>query len=99
MSTMISKNRKSIASLKAECADQLHIWERDKKLDNGTTKHVCFFTCGDMTGYVSPKALEKLRAGGKESDLQFAECSQEGSNKWIPCVMTKGNGAVETFTL
>jgi hypothetical protein len=48
-----------------------------------------FFNCGQVKGYVSPAALEKM-ATGTIDDFQYAEVSIDGGAA-IPCLMVVGN--------
>ena len=47
-----------------------------------------FFTCGSITGYVSPAVEQNVQSVTKE-DLQFAEVSIDGGQA-IPTLMMKG---------
>lgn len=98
MATIISRNRKTVETLKSINNDSLHIKEREKTLADGTTKHVCFFTCGDVVGYVSPNAMDAIKDGAKAADLQYAECSTDDGETWIPCIMKNG-GVKDSYTL
>lgn len=93
MNAIISRNRMSAESLKSMNNDALHIKKNPKKTNS------FFFVCGDITGYVSPNALAKLRQGGTAADLQYAECSIDDGNTWVPCLMVVGNGVGDTYTL
>lgn len=53
---------------------------------NDGKKHT-FFTCGDITGYVSPDATEKLKRSNYSLDnIDYGEVSKDGA-KSVPCLM------------
>ncbi len=63
-------------------------------------KH-CFFTLGNVTGYISPAAKQKLEAASDDSvlnELKFAECSIDNGATWVPTIMVVGNGHVANKT-
>ena len=92
MGNILSRNRMSVESLKSLSNDKLHIKENPKKAGS------FFFTCGDVVGYISKPALNKIQAGGTAKDLQFAECSIDGGVTWVPCLMVQGT-AEDKYTL
>ena len=93
MGKIVSRNRMSVESLKAMSNDDLHIKENPKKAGS------FFFVCGDTVGYISKPALNKIQGGCKAKDLQYAECSIDGGNSWVPCLMVQGTGAEDKYTL
>ncbi len=93
MEKIISRNRRSVESLKSMNSDELHIKENPKKVGS------FFFVCGDVRGYISKPALSKIQGGGTAKDLQYAECSLDGGTTWVPCLMVKGIGTEDKYTL
>lgn len=58
-------------------------------------KNRVFFTCGDITGYVSPAARKAISDGCGIDALKYAEVSKDGGNP-IPCLMVVGAGHAPT---
>lgn len=52
-----------------------------------------FFTCGSITGYVSPKAQKAIEDGCGIDDLQYAEVSINGGGA-VPTLMVKSKANV-----
>lgn len=52
----------------------------------------CFFTCGNIVGYVSPKVEESLDSITID-DIQYAEVSINGA-KAVPCLMMRSTNNV-----
>lgn len=61
----------------------------DHRVDPNTGKD--FFTCGDITGYISPNAVKALNEGQDIDAFRFAEVSKDNGISWIPCLMVAGN--------
>ena len=61
----------------------------DHRVDPATGKD--FFTCGDITGYISPNAVKALNEGQDIDAFRFAEVSKDNGISWIPCLMVAGN--------
>ena len=81
---IISRNRMTIAEMKAQNNNSKIEYYRKA---NGR----CFFMCGDLVGYVSPKVGENIAAGKVTAeDLQMAECSTDGGKTWVPTIMMNG---------
>ena len=59
-----------------------------------------FFTCGNITGYVSPAVNEAVLAGKIDNiaQLQYAEVSVDG-NAPVPTLMMVGNSNKPALTL
>lgn len=84
MSTITATNKMSARALK-----QAHgVIEFIKNPHTGK----CFFTCGSITGYVSPKVQENLNNVDLD-DLQYAEVSIDGKEA-VPCLMMKSTNNV-----
>jgi hypothetical protein len=52
----------------------------------------CFFTCGSIVGYVSPKVESNLDSVTLD-DIQYAEVSIDGKPA-VPCLMMKATNNV-----
>lgn len=61
----------------------------DHRVNPNTGKD--FFTCGDITGYISPNALKALNEGQDIDAFRYAEVSKDNGQTWIPCLMVVGN--------
>ena len=61
----------------------------DHRVDPATGKD--FFTCGDITGYISPNAVKALNEGQDIDAFRYAEVSKDNGISWIPCLMVAGN--------
>lgn len=59
-----------------------------------------FFTCGNVTGYVSKSVAKKIDTISVD-EVQYAEVFSQEKRQWIPCLMMAGTGApvVRTFSL
>lgn len=94
MADIISRNQMTVEELKSMQADNLHVKENPKKAGS------FFFSCGNINaGYISPKALEAIKDGAQAKDLKFAECSLDGGNTWVPCLMIVGRQIADSYTL
>lgn len=88
MSEITSVNRMSARALKEKHG-------AIEFVKNPNTGNV-FFTCGSITGYVSPKVRENMNTVTLD-DLQYAEVSIEG-NPAVPCLMMKSvNNVLKTL--
>ena len=61
----------------------------DHRVNPNTGK--AFFTCGDITGYISPNALRALEEGKDIDAFMYAEVSKDAGSTWVPCLMVVGN--------
>ena len=61
----------------------------DHRVDPNTGKD--FFTCGDITGYISPNALKALNEGQDIDAFRYAEVSKDNGQTWIHCLWVDGN--------
>ena len=61
----------------------------DHRVDPNTGKS--FFTCGDITGYISPNALKALDEGQDIDAFRYVEVSKDNGQTWIHCLMIVGN--------
>lgn len=69
----------------------------DHRVDPNTGKD--FFTCGDITGYISPNAVKALNEGQDIDAFRYAEVSKDNGISWIPCLMVAGNQAPAHSTM
>ena len=69
----------------------------DHRVNPNTGK--AFFTCGDITGYISPNALKALNEGQDIDQFKYAEVSRDNGASWIPCLMVVGNQALAHLTM
>ena len=91
---MENNMQNSLISRNAKTAKQLVISENstiDLKRNPQTGK--VFFTCGSITGYASPKAVQAMHEGKDISEFKFAEVSRDNGSTWVPCLMVVGTGA------
>ena len=82
---MISRNRMSAKQLVISNQSPLQFVTNPK---TGKT----FFLCGGTKGYVSP-AVAAIKGTCTLDDLQFAECSKDGGESFVPCLMVVGNSS------
>ena len=68
----------------------------DYRVDPNTGK--AFFTCGDITGYISPNAQKALDEGQDIDLFRYAEVSRDNGVSWISCLMVVGNHAPADLT-
>lgn len=91
---MENNNNNQLISRNSKSASQLVI-ENNSIIDlkrNPQTGKV-FFTCGSITGYASPKAVQAMQEGKDISEFKFAEVSKDNGTTWVPCLMVVGTGA------
>lgn len=69
----------------------------DQRVNPKTGK--AFFTCGDITGYISQPALQALNEGKDIDDFKYAEISNDDGLTWVPCLMVVGNQAPAIHSL
>ena len=69
----------------------------DHRVDSNTGKD--FFTCGDITGYISPNAVKALNEGQDIDRFMYAEVSKDNGISWIPCLMVAGNQSLAHSTM
>lgn len=97
---MENNMQNSLISRNAKTAKQLVISENstiDLKRNPNTGK--VFFTCGSITGYASPKAVQAMQEGKDISEFKFAEVSKDNGATWVPCLMVVGTGAPSIATM
>lgn len=89
---LISRNEMS--------AKQLVI-SQNATIDHRVNPHTgrAFFTCGDITGYISPNALKALNEGQDIDAFRYAEVSKDNGQTWVPCLIVVGNQAPAHSTM
>lgn len=80
------RNQMSAIALKASENDNIRFIKNPK-----TGK--LFFTCGTKTGYISPAVQQQANEITLEK-LNYAECSIEGTDNWIPVLMMRNDNNV-----
>lgn len=88
-----TRNRMSVKALRSNNNNNdVEVFESSK------TPGRCFFTCGDATGYMTKKAAQQWNSGNhKGSTYEYMEIFSEKDNKWIPCMVIKGNGPAKSL--
>lgn len=85
---IISKNRMSAAALKQQENAKIDFIKNDH---TGKT----FFVCGSKKGYISPAVYEAYQKRTLElEDMQYAECSTDNGQTFVPCLMVIGTSNV-----
>lgn len=96
MAQLTTRNKMSIAALKQNNNNNyVDVFESPtKKHKDGTA--ICFFACGDTTGYMSRKAQDQWRSETTHNplDYEYAEI-QTASGAWVPTIYLRGNEAVK----
>ena len=92
---MITKNKMSAKELIKEQEAEIKYYDFK---DNEGKQHT-FFTCGEITGYISPNAKKELEKDDCDLDnLEYAEVSKDGK-EFVPCLLAVVFKPKKTFNV